>query len=121
MKKALDEAINDILEDYENHVITSVKEAVREVTKAALKEVKSNSPVGKSKNSGRYRKSWKSQQEGDRITASGIVYSTRPGIPHLLEFGHAKRNGGRTAPKVHIAPVQEMVEENFYRELERQL
>lgn len=32
----------------------------------------------------------------------GHIYSTKPGLPHLLEKGHAKIGGGRTVAKPHI-------------------
>lgn len=36
-----------------------------------------------------------------------VVHSTKPGLPHLLEKGHATVGGGRVAPVVHIEPAAE--------------
>ena len=119
-RKDLDEAIGDILEDFESGVITSMQEATEAVTKAAVKEVRSNSRVFGG--TGKYAKGWKAKTEKGRLAASGVVYNASlPGLPHLLEFGHAKRGGGRTQGVVHIAPVERMVEEKFVRELERKV
>lgn len=36
-----------------------------------------------------------------------VVHSSKPGLPHLLEKGHATVGGGRVAPVVHIEPAAE--------------
>ena len=40
-------------------------------------------------------------------------------VAHLLEHGHAKRNGGRVRAIVHIAPVEQTVINQFTREVEK--
>ena len=50
------------------------------------------------------------------------VYSpSRYMLAHLLEHGHAKRNGGRTRAIPHIAPAEEAGVEQLEREIERGL
>lgn len=35
----------------------------------------------------------------------GHIYSRKPGLPHLLEKGHAKIGGGRTRAFPHVKPA----------------
>lgn len=35
----------------------------------------------------------------------GHIYSKKPGLPHLLEKGHAKIGGGRTRAYPHVKPA----------------
>lgn len=35
----------------------------------------------------------------------GHIYSRKPGLPHLLEKGHAKIGGGRTRAIEHVKPA----------------
>lgn len=35
----------------------------------------------------------------------GHIFSRKPGLPHLLEKGHAKIGGGRTAAQEHVKPA----------------
>ena len=42
-------------------------------------------------------------------------------LAHLLEYGHAKRNGGRVEGKAHIAPAEEKGIRQLEEEIERSL
>lgn len=111
--------INKILTEYGDEVQENVTEATAKVTKAGVKAIRSNarSTFG---GSGKYAKGWTSKFEKGRLSSQGIIYNGQvPGLPHLLEHGHANRNGGRTAGKPHIAPVEQKIIEDFTREVEK--
>lgn len=118
----LGEAVGKILDDYGDHVHAAVVEAVKVTVKAGAAEMKaaSNSAfkdVGLPK--GRYGSGWTSTTETGRLSAQGWIYNKKyPGLPHLLEYGHATKNGtGRVYPdtpgREHIKPVEEKVISEF--------
>ena len=45
------------------------------------------------------------------------LYATVPGLPHLLEYGHAKRGGGRVPGRAHIKPVEDKITKDFERKV----
>lgn len=114
---ALQSTVNGILAQYGESVRENVNDAVKEVTKNGVKQMKaaSRGAVG---GTGKYAGGWTSQMETGRLSAQGTVYNgTVPGLPHLLEHGHALRNGGRASGFVaahpHIAKVEQKMIEEF--------
>lgn len=111
------QAIQDILRDFGNDVEEGVKEAVKVVVKQGAKEMKA-SASGSFGGTGRYAKGWTSMIETGRLSAQGAIYNQSvPGLPHLLEFGHAKVNGGRVGGVSHIEPVEQETIEMFEKAL----
>ena len=105
--------INKILTEYGEQVQQDVDEAAQRVTKAGVKAVKGNAK-GSFGGTGKYAAGWTSKFEKGRLSSQGIIYNgTVPGLPHLLEHGHANRNGGRTAGRPHIEPVEQKIIEDF--------
>ena len=105
--------VGKILEEYGDNVQENVNEIVSEMSKQGAKAVKgqARSTFG---GTGRYASGWTSQVETGRVSAQGTIYTRDvPGLPHLLEHGHALRNGGRTAGRVHIATVEEKLVKEF--------
>ena len=106
-----------LLKDYEGDVNEYVREATKQVVKKGAQQMKAASGVFKG--TGRYSRGWTSQVEDGRLSAQGAVYNRDvPGLPHLLERGHAKRGGGRTSPKAHIKPVEEWVKQEAVKAVE---
>lgn len=101
----LQKEVDKILTQYEAEVREALKEVVPAVAKEAAKKLRKESP----KKTGEYAKGWTAKVETGRVTSSAVVYGKKGTYPlaHLLEHGHAKRNGGRVAPIAHIKPVEE--------------
>lgn len=107
----------DMMREYTSEVEVAVSNAIEEAGKELLKDVKEKSP--KSQDGGDYQKGWclKIEQSGSKKTA--IVYNkTRYHLTHLLEHGHAKRNGGRVNAIPHIKPAEEKAETELMRRIE---
>lgn len=121
----LESAVKNILDKYCLECTEDTKAAVKEVTKMGAKKVRANAQA--SFNGHRYASGWTSKVETGRLSAQGVIYNSKlPGLPHLLEHGHAKVVGGRrysgsVSGREHIASVERELEEFFERELERRL
>ena len=109
----LDKAINKILEQYKDDVTMTVKDLSMKFTKKGAEAV--GQSAGAAFGGGKYARSWTSHYEEDRLSAQGVIYSKVPGLPHLLEKGHAKRGGGRVSGRTHIQPVEKELIEAFER------
>nr|WP_288977359.1 HK97 gp10 family phage protein [uncultured Blautia sp.] len=111
--------IMDGLKEYADLATDDLKAAVKKTGNEVRKQIQSNAP----KASGKYSKSWsvkttKESSNGMEVT----VYSrNRYQLAHLLEFGHAKRGGGRVAARPHIAIAEQAGIESFEQAIERSL
>lgn len=112
--------IQKILDEYGEDVNLLTEEVVKAVTKQGVKAVK-NASKGSFGGTGKYAAGWTSQVETGRFSAQGVIYNKTPGLPHLLENGHANRGGGRTPGRTHIAPVEEELIKTFEKDLEAKL
>lgn len=95
------------LEKYSSLVDDDLSKATDEVSKAAVSELKSNSPV----RTGKYARNWSRKKTMHGYT----VYNKAPTyrLTHLLERGHMNRDGSYTRPRVHIKPVENKVIEEM--------
>lgn len=97
------------LEVYKANTVETVKEAVTKTAKETVAELKRISPKGATK---KYSKSWAYKRDRDlrgKWRYSMVVYSKRPNyrLTHLLEHGHATRNGGRVPAQPHIQTAEQ--------------
>lgn len=102
----LPSAISAILDEYAGDIARNIPEITEKIGKTGVKAVKAGA---KAKFNGKkYAAGWTQITERSRFGASTTIYNSRlPGLPHLLEHGHANRGGGRTEGRAHILPVEE--------------
>lgn len=102
-------AIQAELSRYSAEVAAQIKNEVKTVAKECVKQIKDNSPT----DTGEYKKGWKQKvaYESAEDIRIRIYNSKKPQLAHLLEFGHAKRRGGRVAGKAHIYPAEQAAAE----------
>jgi len=115
----LSRAVATVLEEYQESVIETVQRVTNEVAKEGLSKVKAASPVsGKSPKRSAYRSGWSKKVIVDRMGASAIIYNGKyPGLVHLLEKGHALRQGGRSRAFPHVAPVEEWMNSELQKRI----
>lgn len=112
-------AIMDTLNEYRDLVVDDVKEAVKKSGNTVKKSIEESAP----KDTGDYAKSWvvKTTRETANSLELTVHSRNRYQLAHLLEFGHAKRGGGRVAAQSHIAPAEEKGIKQLELEIERSL
>jgi hypothetical protein len=109
-------AIAEALAEYDQEIADATKRITDEVAKEAVDALKKSSP----KLTGSYCKGWRKKQSyADKRTKRNTVYNeTDYQLTHLLEYGHASRNGGRVRAIQHIAPVEQAAIEALQERIE---
>ena len=115
----LADAVMETLEEYADLAAEDVKQAVRDAGETVREEIRANAP----KDTGDYAKIWavKKTKETSSSLMLTVHSKNRYQLAHLLEYGHAKRNGGRVEGKAHIAPAEEKGIRQLEEEIERSL
>ena len=107
------------LQEYADLATEDMKAAVKKAGNKAKSDVQAGAPVM----TGKYKKSWAVKTTKENANAMEVTVHSRNRyqLAHLLEFGHAKRGGGRTRAFPHIAPAEEAAAELLVREVEAAL
>ena len=122
----LQKAIMDYLENYVEDIQEDVEESTDIITKEAKQELIQTSPRDGIARKTKYYKGWaikigaRTRKKNYRFTKV-IWNKTNYQLTHLLEFGHATRNGGRTRAIPHIRPVEEKYNVEFVDKLEKKI
>ena len=107
------------LEEYAELTADVLKKEIQEAGKVAKQQISQTAP----RKTGRYAKSWAVKTTKETANALEVTVHSRNRyqLAHLLEHGHAKRNGGRTRAIPHIAPAEETAILSLERNIEREL
>lgn len=116
---SLANAIMDTLEEYADLAAEDVKQAVKDAGDVVKDNIRSHAP----KDTGDYAKSWavKKMKETSSSLTVAVHSRNRYQLAHLLEFGHAKRGGGRVAARPHIASAEQKGMEYLEEEIRKAL
>jgi len=108
----LSNEIAKALKTYTRNVEEGIEKVQDDVSKETVKRLKQTSP----ELTGDYARGW-----GRKKTENGYTVYNRTDyqLTHLLEYGHAKRGGGRVASIPHIRPVEEKVIDEYVKEVEK--
>lgn len=109
--------VSKILREYTDEIQEGINQVAKEVADEGVNKLRGEKSTYQVR-TGKYNQGWQQKTEvGARYvhaTISNKVYS----LTHLLEYGHATRNGGRTRAFPHIAPVEEYCNKEFTKRVE---
>lgn len=97
-------ALEDIFNDVSKVSSDALETGVRKGAQTGAKAWRAGA-ASKFGGSGKYASSIRSKVDRTGDKPQATVYSTMPGLPHLLEKGHATIGGGFVPGREHIAPA----------------
>lgn len=103
-----------ILMDFRNGTEEAIEKVANEVADEAIEKLKSTSPKKRPK----YYMGWGKKKVNKAVVICNKKY---PGLTHLLEHGHATRNGGRARAIPHIKPVEDFVIKSYQDKLKKEI
>ena len=121
----LTKAVLTELENFNDVTDEACNKGVSETAKKAVKELRNAHPPGSGQYGSwdeSYNKGWKVMQTktDKRYNKKATIHNaTDYQLTHLLENGHATRNGGRTRSFKHIAPVAEKCEDELLKTIKK--
>ena len=121
-KVSIDRMADEIMKDLDDYMETT-DEAVDQAVKTVSKNTKAMLTGSSPHRYGGYSKGWSVKKEVDKANKHVVTIHNRkkPGLTHLLEKGHAKRNGGRVSGRPHIAPAEEYAIREIESEIRRKV
>lgn len=117
----MEKVIMDALEEYADKASDVIGQTLPLVGKETADDLKATSP----KRTGHYASSWvyaMKQSRGSKKNNKLVVYNKKYyRLVHLLEKGHASRNGGRVEGIPHVKPAQDKAEKKAIERIKEKL
>ena len=111
-------AITDILEEYSGLVEEDVQRITQAAGKKTMERIRAKASSAGIGGTGKYKKNWASKYKAKAGGAEATVYNKDTyRLTHLLEYGHAKVNGGRVKAYPHIGEAEKEAIAEFERDL----
>ena len=121
----LEKALTEYLKNYVEDIEEDVQDTMNAVIKEAKQELVQTSPRSGIARDTKYYKGWAIKNGGrtrkKHYYGKTIWNRTNYQLTHLLEFGHATRNGGRTQAQPHIRKAEEKYGTKFADLLENKI
>lgn len=103
-------AISDAVRDYTEDVSEAIGQHVDNVAGLVRNQAEMDAP----KRTGKYSKGFKVTKDDANGKTRRIIWNKKHyRLVHLLEFGHAKRGGGRVQGRPHLRPAYDKHEPNL--------
>ncbi len=107
--------VSELLLEYGDRINEEVQKVLPKVVDKGVQDLKEKSgTLFKRRNAPHYADSWtKKEWKNSKHYNGYTIHNKKYQLTHLLENGHAKRNGGRVEGRPHIAPVEATTEEEL--------
>ena len=112
----LSKEIEQALEEWKDVTEEAAMAGLRDTAEKAVEKLKSANPAGSGRwgSWDKYNSSWAVKRDSGGNKTTMIVHNVKHyQLTHLLENGHALRNGGRASAFPHIEPVAEEAEKEL--------
>ena len=117
---AIDELASEIaktLVGYTQETTQKVKKIVDEVTDETIEKLGNDTESLFQKRTGKYAEGWARKDAETMFEKTNTIHNKQYQLTHLLEKGHAKRNGGRVEGRPHIEPAEEKSKEELEKRI----
>ena len=121
---ALAKTIEETLREYADVTENAAFDGALHVADKCVNELQSANPPGAGKYGSwnAYNKSWDRSIQVKKGKSSVVVHNKKYyRLVHLLENGHALRNGGKSKAFPHVAPVAEKAEAQLLDEIKKMI
>lgn len=117
----LGQEIQNILEKYGDDIEADLDFITKKIAQKGATALRNESKASFN-GTGKYASGWSATTVKHPHYISAVIHNKKvPGLPHLLEHGHALRSGGRVQGRIHIEPVETNLIQEYEREVIRSI